>query len=109
MWLTDDPAPADGEYGLASAYSLPSESHLPPEQRRMFPLSKVAVRFVVDVPDDEAHPWLEWSRRRGITKAWAAQLEAGLSPERWWLIERPVPRPEWVSIDGPRWSGRTGS
>jgi hypothetical protein len=97
LWLTDDPAPTEQGHGLSSSYA-PADGL---GQQESFPLSKTAVRFVVDLPADEVHPWLDWSRERGITKRWARDLEDGRLPETWWVIARPVRSAEWTAVEGP--------
>lgn len=96
LWLTDDPAPTELGHGLSSSYAP-----LGGGVQESFPLSKTAVRFVVDLPDGEVHRWVDWSRERGITKRWARDLEDGRLPETWWVIARPVRSAEWVAVDGP--------
>jgi len=55
-------------------------------------------RFVVAVPDNEVHHWPTWNKRFAMNDAWRASLERDQRPESWWLIERPIPRREWVAI-----------
>ena len=56
------------------------------------------VRFVVAVPRDEVHHWPTWRQQFAMNDTWRASLELDQHPESWWLIERPVPRREWVTI-----------
>ena len=74
VWLTSEPDPVAEEHGLAGSA-----------------LDKTAVRFTVDVPDEDVHRWIEWSRKRGITKAWANALERNASAESWYVVERRIP------------------
>lgn len=60
LWLTDLPLPAAQEVGLDGSS-----------------VDKTAVRFTLELPQDLVHPWTRWSRKRYITKRWAAVLEEG--------------------------------
>jgi len=61
------------------------------------PCDKTAVRIVVDVVD--AHHWPEWSKRHGMHPRWRRSLERDCYPNQWYVVERPIPQEEWVSVD----------
>lgn len=82
VWLTSDPAPTAESHGLAGSKS-----------------DKTAVRFTIDVPDDEVQEWIPWSRKRNITKVWAADLESGKRPDQWFVVERPITNDEWRAVE----------
>lgn len=58
---------------------------------------KTTARIVVDVPD--AHHWQEWSQEQGMHPRWRRRLERGCYPSQWYVVERPIPCSEWVSIE----------
>ena len=61
---------------------------------------KTAVRFVVDLAD--ADHWPAWSRLQGINPRWGRALEQYQYPDLWYVVERPIPKGEWVSVDFDR-------
>ncbi len=82
VWLTSDPEPDAEGHALAGSC-----------------VDKTAVRITVDVPDAEVWGWLPWSRGHRIPKKWARHLERGRRPATWYVMERPIPRAEWVAVD----------
>lgn len=117
VWLTDDPEPSIQRWGLPSATTLRLKDiasgafgavSLPAAQAEglktrgqvgLHTADKTVVRITVEVPDDEAHHWPEWSRRQGIRNMlYKALALAGGDPEQWWVVARPIPREEWVEI-----------
>ncbi len=61
---------------------------------------KTAVRFVVDL--DDAHHWPAWSKLEGISLRWRRVFEQYQYPDLWYVVERPIPKSEWVSVDFDR-------
>lgn len=60
-------------------------------------VSKTAIRVTVEVPDAEAQPYSTWRQRQGVRNAVYRSLAAtGGDPDRWWVLERPIPRTEWT-------------
>lgn len=92
VWLTSNPDPDAHKWWLV------------PDGREC--ADKTAIRFTIEVPAREARRWQAWARARDIDPQWAARLAetGGAGSGSWYVIERPVARPEWVEIT---WS-RTG-
>lgn len=82
VWLTSDPDPDPRDIAVETSAA-----------------DKTAVRFTVEIPDDEAHPWIPWSRKRGIKPKWRRAMERGRRPEAWYVVERPIPSREWIAVD----------
>ena len=80
VWLTSDPDPSAQPWKSGA------------------PVDKTAVRFTVDVPKREAQRWRGWATRRGIDPRWLKNIAASGGSGRWYVIERPVPRAEWIEI-----------
>ena len=82
VWLSDDPTWRQG-WQQGSAFD------------------KSEVRIVVDVPD--AKKWRKWARDHGSPRWWMQVLErvgGGHKPGlHWFVVERPIPRAEWVRIE----------
>jgi hypothetical protein len=57
------------------------------------------IRVEVDVPQDEAFHWPEWSREQGIHPKWYDILGFEADPESWWVVPRDIPHTEWVAIE----------
>ena len=62
---------------------------------------KGAIRVVVQVPDSDVQHWPPWAEKHGIDPGWYAALSAGCEPDRFWIVERPIPHTEWEGISGP--------
>jgi hypothetical protein len=62
------------------------------------PARKGGVKVTVEVPDAEVHPWSEWAFDHGIHPTWYESLGRHNRPDRWWVVERPIPHTEWVEI-----------
>ncbi|WP_413353788.1 hypothetical protein [Microbacterium sp. 1P06AB] len=60
--------------------------------------SKAQVRIEVHVPADEVHEWKDWSVRHGSSGADRARLAAAGGFREWRVVERPIPRSEWVDF-----------
>lgn len=75
-------------------------------------VDKRLVRITVDVPPHEAKWWPEWSAQQGIDREWYRTLAEAGKPVEWRVVERPIPRSEWVqmavreSVDSP-WEALT--
>lgn len=82
VWLTSDRKPNAEAHGLSGSA-----------------VDKTAVRITVEIPDSEATPWLTWSRKHGITKAWATILESGRRAEAWYVVERRIERGQWKAVE----------
>lgn len=61
---------------------------------------KTAVRITVDVPDHEVIWWPDFAVEHGMHKAWRRALERGRDPRSWFVLTRPIPRAEWVDVEG---------
>lgn len=91
VWLTDEPSPDSAAW--AEALYVDRFGRV----ARVDPAGKLAIRITVDVPD--AVHWPAWARSHGIRNMWYRKLAvAGGDPKRWWVVERPIWRDEWVSI-----------
>ena len=62
-------------------------------------LDKGAVRYTVEIPDDEAHHWPEWSRKHGMNETWRRAFEGTGDPDSWYVVERPISRKEFVAVE----------
>jgi hypothetical protein len=88
VWLLDMPDPwddnLDASHGLTEA--------------------KTAVRITVDVPD--ARAWLDWLTSRVFQPTWVQAIidtGGGVDAARhWWVVPRPIPRPEWIEVRNMR-------
>jgi hypothetical protein len=86
VWLSRSKRPVDGR-GLIS-------------QAGFGGCDKRRVRFVMDLAD--ALHWPEWSKLQGINPRWKRALEEHQFPDLWYVVERPIPKSEWVSVDFDR-------
>lgn len=59
---------------------------------------KKAIRFTVDVDKRGVHKWREWAIRRGINREWLTILARFGGSSSWRVVERPIPREQWVSV-----------
>src|SRR5205085_11752785 len=63
-------------------------------------------------PDADVARWPSWAVAHGINPRWYDALGKGNRPTRWFVVERPIPWPEWTKSsptarsDGPRWGAR---
>jgi len=58
---------------------------------------KTEIRLTVEIPDAEAQRYSSWRRKHGVRNAVYRDLAAtGGDPERWWVVERPIPSSEWI-------------
>lgn len=64
-----------------------------------FPDKRI-IRVTVDVPD--ASRWLDWGKQRRHDPAWMrVMIHSGggdKAARHWWVVNRPIPRHEWVEI-----------
>lgn len=59
-----------------------------------------AIRFTVNVPDDEVSHWRDWLARSGRGEPLAhCEPDVAAYKARWFVVERAVPRSEWVTWD----------
>ncbi len=93
VWLTSNPDPAGARWQGAGVQNWHPGVILAPKDE---------IRFTVDVPKRDVHKWLVWSRARGIDPGWAAHLASVGGSRRWHVIERPVVRDEWVTVNDLR-------
>ena len=80
----------------------------PDPHRQFWKVHQVSeVRFALDLPDDDVHPWsvckrdLPWNVRNGLersARSWATVSGGVAHPEDWYVVGRPIPRSEWVEI-----------
>jgi hypothetical protein len=113
VWLTDYPRPQEHRWGLPTVITLTPEliaavggATLPAELERKLArdgqvtvptVDKTAIR--VEVATLDAQHWPEWARTHGVRNMrYRALAASGGDPERWWVVERPLPRAEWVEI-----------
>ncbi|WP_198517634.1 hypothetical protein [Microbacterium lacus] len=61
--------------------------------------SKAQVRITVSLPRHEVHTWGEWARKHGSSERALTTLAAAGGASKWRVIERPIERHEWVSVD----------
>ena len=59
---------------------------------------KTELRFVVEVPD--AVRWVDWAPAAQMHPRWRRALSRGQDVSSWYVVERPIPMSEWVSIEG---------
>jgi hypothetical protein len=60
---------------------------------------KVDVRFALDVPDDAVRPWADFADEHGMNPRWRRRFEKEPHRPYWWfVVEREIPRSEWVEI-----------
>jgi hypothetical protein len=80
VWLTSDPeSPRNSEWWQGSF------------------LDKTRIRITVEVPD--AIRWDDWVAFHKIDKLWrSALMSVGGSPT-WYVVERPVLKDEWVTVE----------
>lgn len=89
VWLTDrDTAPNAHALGLDNGAQDDADS----------PYDKTRIRFTVALPSPAVKPWETWIKGRNIDPQWRETLTRGRNPRRWWVIERPVVRTEWVAV-----------
>lgn len=86
VWLVKSKRPVDGR-GLSVQAGFEG-------------CDKTAVRFAVDLAD--AQRWPEWSKLQGINPRWRRAFEQHQYPDLWYVVERPIPKGEWVSVDFDR-------
>ena len=92
VWLTTNPERRQGWMKGTGGYA---NGKMAPEA-----IDKGAVRITVDVPD--AVPWVPWARERGIKQYWLdalANTGGRCDPNEWYIVERPVPCTEWLTIE----------
>jgi hypothetical protein len=65
-----------------------------------------AVRITVEVPEAEAHSWRDWALEHGIEAALLDALAGSGGADDWFVVERPVPEDEWVSVELTRMRSR---
>lgn len=80
LWCTDVEDPTD--HGMLSSSA-----------------GKGLMRFTIQVPDEVAAWWPEWSAARGIDRAWYKVLARAGRPQEWWVVTRPVPASEWEVVE----------
>lgn len=63
-------------------------------------VDKTAVRFTLQVPDEDVFWWPTWSRSLSIPDWWydALDVAGGGGSELWYVVPRPIPRSEWLSV-----------
>ena len=81
VWLTRREEPSRN--GMAVSSDVIPELARPP-----IDLDKSHVRLTVEVPD--AQHWPEWAKAHGIHPKWYRVLATNLSPESWYVVERPI-------------------
>lgn len=62
---------------------------------------RIAARITVEVPDGEVHPWSEWKMRHDPVPVSGLEASArawGGDPQAWFIVERDIPREEWIEI-----------
>ena len=61
-------------------------------------VDKGRIRFAVDVAFRDVHRWRDWVRARGIHPEWARSLARAGGSGQWFVVQRRVPRTEWVEV-----------
>lgn len=57
------------------------------------------VRFLLDLPDDAVHTWTEWAQGDRVDRTAAVSaLNRWGDPSTWYVIERGIPREEWMAV-----------
>jgi hypothetical protein len=88
VWFTSEPR-SDAQRWAGDAYE------------------KYVVRITVDVPEPDVRSWPRWAKAQGIPDEWYKALaESGGNPRDWYVVERPVPKSEWIDVTDMR-SGNT--
>lgn len=62
-------------------------------------VDKLQVRFTVLIATKSVFKWRPWAGSRGIDQSWAEVLARVGGWNSWRVVERNVPRDEWVKID----------
>lgn len=76
VWLTRNPAPRQG-WQVGDL--------------------KWQVRITVEVAD--ALPWRRFALREGIPRRYQERLAGAGDPAEWWIVQRPLPMGEWLSVE----------
>src|SRR4051812_17658 len=85
VWLTDDPV---------------AEHH---GWTKGCPVNKTAARITVDFPWEEPEPWRAFAQRHRVPRDVRTALASAGDDRRWWVLERPISRREWVAVEV--WTG----